>query len=215
MVTRVMNKLIPVSGMSLSSSPQKNWEIYVVDAPDVANAMVIPGGKVIVFSGLFNLLIGSRSNDSALAAVLGHEMAHNLARHEAERMSGNVGFNIFLVGSIFFLSWMVPIALFHFGKPVLKFVTGLPMSRAQEHEADYIGLMMMAEACYDPHEALGFWRRMDAYTMGEPPEIISTHPSVSFVFLFFELFFSFFFFFARSQYTNHCHRPMFLLVLRG
>lgn len=171
MVVRVMDRLVPVSGMD-----GKRWDIYVVDAPQVPNAAVIParsGGKVIVFSGLFSV---ARTED-AVAAVLGHEIAHNLARHEAERMSGHVGLNLFLVGSVFLLSWLGPLVLYATARPILRLVSGMPMSRAQESEADYIGLMMMAEACYDPRGALDFWHRMDAVSMAEPPEILSTHPS--------------------------------------
>ncbi|KAJ2905512.1 uncharacterized protein MKZ38_005156 [Zalerion maritima] len=169
MTMRVMHKLIPVSGIPSS----QRWDIFIVDAPHVPNAAVIPGGKVIVFSGIFNFV----KSDDALAAVLGHEIAHNLAGHVAERMSGNIGFNILLVGSLFVMSWAGPVALYFFGKPLMEFVVGMPMSRAQESEADYIGLMMMAEACYNPREARRFWERMDRVTKGEPPELLNTHPS--------------------------------------
>lgn len=128
-------------------------------------------------------------NDDALAAVLGHELAHSTASHAAERLSlawvGNL-----TAGSLFFLAGALP-GLTLFG--LWSFVGGfylqdllfyLPMGRKQESEADYIGLMMMAEACYDPGAAVGFWRRMETLQHAggvDVPEMLSTHPSVGFM----------------------------------
>jgi predicted Zn-dependent protease len=169
MVKRVMAKLIPFSGLA-----DENWEVYVIDDPHTANAFVLPGGKVFVYSGILPLV----KNDSGLAAVLGHEIAHNLADHIGERMSQSIGVNA-LMYSLVLLSAAVGLAPFImqiFGGS-LDIAFGKPMSRLQESEADYIGLMMMAEACYDPREAIGFWKRMDAAQQGQPPEWMSTHPS--------------------------------------
>jgi metalloendopeptidase OMA1, mitochondrial len=197
MVKAVMKRLIPVSGME-----DEEWEVRVIDDPGTcevpenhagwsgpfikrffdagtANAFVLPGGKVFVFSGIFNML----RNDNGLATVLGHEIAHNLADHIAERMSSAIGENI-LLGSALLLSLSVGagfIGIWLFGDLALDLFFGLPMGRLQESEADYIGLMMMAEACYDPREAVGFWQRMEQYQGNrnmEPPEWMSTHPSV-------------------------------------
>ncbi|KAI1107118.1 hypothetical protein F4804DRAFT_298613 [Jackrogersella minutella] len=169
LVKRVMKRLIPVSGMA-----DADWEIRVIDAPDLANAFVLPGGKVFVFSGLIPIA----GSEDGLAAVLGHEIAHNVAGHVAERMSSQIGVNIFIWSSIllsggllyvFFQDWI--------GRKFFEFVFSRPMGRMQESEADYIGLMMMAEACYDPHAALTFWARMNMVQLGEQPEWLSTHPS--------------------------------------
>lgn len=141
---------------------------------DTANAFVLPGGKVFVFSGLLPIA----RNEHGLATVLGHEIAHNLAGHVAERMSSQIGINILLY-SIIFLTGGIAILGTHFiGGAILDLLFSRPMGRMQESEADYIGLMMMAEACYNPHEALGFWQRMERAQQGEPPEWMSTHPSV-------------------------------------
>lgn len=148
-----------------------------------ANAFVLPGGKVFVHSGIINVC---RSED-ALAAVLGHEIAHNTASHAAERLSAAWVGNL-TAGSLFFLAGALPgLALFGLwnvvgGYYLQDLLFYLPMGRKQESEADYIGLMMMAEACYDPRAALGFWQRMHAlqHVSGEEaPEMLSTHPSVS------------------------------------
>jgi predicted Zn-dependent protease len=154
----------------------------LLNAPGTANAFVIPGGKVFVHSGILNVC---RSED-ALAAVLGHEIAHNTASHAAERLSAAWVGNL-TAGSLFFLAGALPgLALFGLwnvigGYYLQDLLFYLPMGRKQESEADYIGLMMMAEACYDPRQAVGFWQRMESIQrLGghEAPEMLSTHPSV-------------------------------------
>ncbi|KAH6845074.1 peptidase family M48-domain-containing protein [Chaetomium sp. MPI-CAGE-AT-0009] len=170
-VRRVMERLLPFSGMQ-----GEEWEVCVVDDPRTANAFVLPGGKVFVFSGI----LGVARSDSALATVLGHEIAHNLADHHGERLSQDIGASIVLysmviLGGAFGLG---PLILHFFGSRFLDVAFGFPMSRLQESEADYIGLMMMAEACYDPQEAVSFWARMERATgQGEVPEWMSTHPA--------------------------------------
>ncbi|KAI1808116.1 peptidase family M48-domain-containing protein [Daldinia bambusicola] len=168
MVKRVMRKLIPASG-----AENCNWEIRVIEDPNTANAFVLPGGKVFVFSGLLPIA----RNEDGLATVLGHEIAHNLAQHMAERMSGDIGINIFLYSLIFLTGGLAILGTQFFGGAVLDLLFSRPMGRMQEREADYIGLMMMAEACYDPREAIRFWKRMERAQQGEPPEWLSTHPS--------------------------------------
>lgn len=168
MVGRVMERLIPVSGME-----DAQWEIRVID-DRTANAFVLPGGKVFVHSGLLSVA----RNEDGLAAVLGHEIAHNLADHVGERMSGSIGTDVLLGAAILLTGGLAAIATWALGNRVLDVLFGRPMGRRQESEADYIGLMMMAEACYDPRVALDFWRRMERMQQLEPPEWLSTHPSV-------------------------------------
>ncbi|KAK4200665.1 putative mitochondrial metalloendopeptidase OMA1 [Triangularia verruculosa] len=178
-VRRVMQRLIPFSG---NMGADQDWEIFVINAPNQANAFVLPGGKVFVFSGILNL---ARS-DSALATVLGHEIAHNVAGHFGERLSQDIGKNIFLF-SLLLLGGVIgigPLIAGWFGTSVIDVTFGNPMSRLQETEADYIGLMMMSEACFDPREAVGFWGAMETVGRREVerggvdvPEWASTHPS--------------------------------------
>ncbi|CAK7197621.1 metalloendopeptidase [Sporothrix eucalyptigena] len=165
-VKNVMSRLIPVSGMPNNPG---DWEIVVIDDQSMANAFVLPGGKVFVFSGIFSMA----RNEDAVAAVLGHELAHNLANHHGERASSALGSTI-LVASTFFLTAGLSYFVL---KPVIELVFNTPMSRKQESEADFIGLMLMAEACFDPSEAAKFWYRMDQAQTLQPPEWISTHPS--------------------------------------
>ncbi|PHH62448.1 hypothetical protein CDD81_7095 [Ophiocordyceps australis] len=176
MAERVMKRLISVSGMD-----HLDWKITIIDDPKTANAFVLPGGKVFIFSGLLDVC----GSEDALATVLGHEMAHNTASHCAERLSAAWVGNITL-GSLFFLVGSMPgLLMFSMwnligGYYLQDLVFYLPMGRKQESEADYIGLMMMAEACYDPRTAIGFWSRMQQLSQQagfELPEMFSTHPT--------------------------------------
>lgn len=145
---------------------------YTVVRSDQANAFVLPNNHVFVLTGLFKFV---RSEDD-LAAVLGHEAAHNLARHAGERVSGSLlisllaRFTLLLDPSGFLYTIFLPAAtLFH----------DLPHSRDHEIEADYIGLQLAAEACYDPRAAKRVFGAMKEgnSTLASPPEFISTHPS--------------------------------------
>jgi predicted Zn-dependent protease len=145
-------------------------------APDQANAFVIPGGKVFVYSGIFPVC---RNNDG-LAAVLGHEIAHNMAQHSAEKMSQMVMLQPLVWGLMFLDSSGMTLGLGHLlGSIMIDLGIMRVSSREQESEADHIGLMLMAEACYDPKAAIGLWERMEKLDKETPPEWLSTHPSVS------------------------------------
>jgi predicted Zn-dependent protease len=144
--------------------------------PLECNAFVIPGGKVFVYSGILDVAL----NDDGLAAVLGHEIAHNLARHQAESMSTMVMLEplrwVLLLldysGQTFGLGRII-------GHLLMDFGIQRPASRKQEGEADFIGLMMMSKACFDPKAAIGLWERMEIATKDQQiPQWLSTHPSV-------------------------------------
>ncbi|KAK3110309.1 metalloendopeptidase [Teratosphaeriaceae sp. CCFEE 6253] len=161
MVQRVMDRLIPHSGLEGEA-----WEVHVIDDP-MKNAFVIPGGKVFVFRGILDVAEG----DDGLAAVLGHEIAHNVAHHAAERMSQSLPvMAVLLALSLVGLDPGI-------GNMALNLAFTLPGSRKQEEEADYIGLMMMSESCYNPRAAMGLWSRMEKEEQGAPPQFLSTHPS--------------------------------------
>lgn len=169
MVERVMNRLIPASGLE-----HVNWEVYVINSPETKNAFVIPGGKVFVYSGILPIC----QTDDGLAAVLAHEISHNLAQHAAERMSSVVIIAPLRWALIYLDATGVTGGLGQLlGSFALDLGFARPASRKQESEADYIGLMMMAQSCYDPNAAVGLWRRMEKAQENEPPEWISTHPS--------------------------------------
>lgn len=150
------------------------WEFNVVDDPNTVNAFCMPGGKVVVYTGILKVT----QNEDALAVVMGHEIAHALSNHGNERMSQG------LVAQLGLTS--LDIALQQ--KPaqtrnLLMSAVGagaqlgvlLPFSRKHESEADEIGLYLMAMAGYNPSEAAPFWQRM-GQGGGAPPEFLSTHP---------------------------------------
>ncbi|KAF2100365.1 spap14e8.04 protein, partial [Rhizodiscina lignyota] len=162
MVHRVLERLIPSSGLT-----DQRWEVHVINDPE-PNAFVIPGGKVFVNTGILPIC----KNDDGLATVLGHEIAHNLAHHAAERLS-QAG----ILSGVAFISWFmtgIDIGLFRL---VGNYAFSLPGSRQQESEADYIGLMMMAQSCFNPDAAIGLWDRMDKAEKVKVPQFLSTHPS--------------------------------------
>lgn len=158
-------------------APRTNADPELTSGAGQANAFVLPGGKVFVYSGIINVA----GNEDGLAAVLGHEIAHNLAQHIGERLSGQIGINILLYSFVLLTAFWGGAILGTqlFGGSLLDLLFSRPMGRLQETEADYIGLLMMAEACYDPRQALGFWQRMERLQQTSPPEWMSTHPSVS------------------------------------
>ncbi|KAJ3356995.1 hypothetical protein HDU83_009165 [Entophlyctis luteolus] len=161
-VNRVAWNLIKVAGMS-----DVEWEVHLIDNPQ-SNAFVIPGGKIFVFTGILPVV----QNEDGLAAVLGHEIAHQLARHSAEKMST---MKILLLGRML-LAVVFDIGVL--GRVLADVGLLKPFSRLCETEADYIGLQLMAQACYDPNAAVDMWKRMKAMDGGHNhPQYLSTHPS--------------------------------------
>lgn len=148
------------------------WEFRVIDQ-DVANAFALPGGKVAVYTGILKYT----QTEAGLAVVMGHEVAHALARHGGERISRTLIAQLGLTAVQEGLSINNPLIIQGIG---LAYGVGveLPFDRGQESEADQIGLMLMAKAGYNPREAIPFWQRMEAGQRdGGPPEFLSTHPS--------------------------------------
>jgi len=150
------------------------WEFQTVDDPTV-NAWCMPGGKVVFYTGILPIC----QNDVGVAVVMGHEIAHAVARHGNERMSQ--GLLIYAGGaSIDILTSEKPglardILLQSYG--IGSTLGTLAYSRNHESEADKMGLIFMAMAGYDPREAVEFWKRMGALGGEKPPELLSTHPS--------------------------------------
>ena len=145
---------------------------YTVIRSDQANAFVLPNNHIFVFTGMFQFV----RNEDDLAAVLGHETAHNIARHAGERVSGSILVNMLARFTLLLDPSGVLYTLF---LPAATLLHDLPHSRDHEIEADYIGLHLAAEACYDPKAAKRVFAAMKAgYSKGStPPEFISTHPS--------------------------------------
>ncbi|MEO6539719.1 MAG: M48 family metallopeptidase [Ferruginibacter sp.] len=151
------------------------WEFNLVDSKDV-NAWCMPGGKVVVYTGLLNIT----QNEAALAVVMGHEITHAIAHHGNERMSqGALAQGLEIVGNIATANNPKYNSLFtSVFAPTAQIAVLLPNSRNQEYEADHFGLIFAAMAGYNPREAVPFWQRMAAAANGQkPPEFLSTHPA--------------------------------------
>ncbi len=152
------------------------WEYNLVDDPAV-NAWCMPGGKIVVYTGIMSVT----QNEAGLATVLGHEVAHALANHGAQRMSASTIQQLGATGVAVATSGQSETAqqLYQQAYGVTtQYGAMLPFSRKHENEADEIGLTLMAIAGYNPEQAVAFWQRMDANSGGSaPPEFLSTHPS--------------------------------------
>ncbi|TPX63616.1 hypothetical protein SpCBS45565_g06486 [Spizellomyces sp. 'palustris'] len=145
-----------------------HWEVYVIEDPQ-KNAFVLPGGKIFVFTGLIPIV----QDEDGMAAVLGHEIAHQIARHSAEKLSWA---KILIVAQLL-MAYIFDPGMF-FSRLFLELGVLMPFSRKMESEADYIGLRLMAQACYDPAAAVGLWERMkEAQRSSKLLEYVSTHPS--------------------------------------
>ncbi len=150
------------------------WEFNLVDNKEV-NAWCMPGGKVVVYTGLLPIA----QNEAALAIVLGHEITHAVAGHGNERMSqGMVAQGLGAVGDMLTSNNPKVNSIFNntFGLGAQVGVL-LPNSRKQEYEADRFGLIFAAMAGYNPREAIPFWTRMSQGGGQKPPEFLATHPS--------------------------------------
>jgi predicted Zn-dependent protease len=154
------------------------WEFNLVEDPNV-NAWCMPGGKVVVYTGLMPVA----QNEAGLAVVMGHEIAHAIARHGSERMSQGllVEFGGMTLSEAIANKPEQTKNLFmkSYGLGTQVGVL-LPYSRVHESEADRMGLIFMAMAGYNPNEAVNFWERMAAASKGQKPiELLSTHPADS------------------------------------
>lgn len=172
-VARVGRRIAAATGR-----PDLPWEFRVIDDPKQINAFALPGGKVAVYTGLLRVT----RDDVGLATVLGHEIAHVIARHGGERVSQGLLVQVGLNATMAALSRGDPQTVRMVGSLLgAGAAVGLlmPWSREQESEADRLGLIYMARAGYDPRAARDLWIRMAEASggRGQPPEFLSTHPS--------------------------------------
>lgn len=169
-VKRIMSRIINVSGLQ-----DLDWKIHVIDDhKSPPNAFVLPGGKVFVFRSILPIC----GDDDGLATVLSHETGHQVARHTAENLSKTP---IYLLVGLLLYTITGSADL---NRVLISSLLQLPASREMEREADYVGLMMMSKACFDPREAVHVWERMAKYEQqmsrsggGSIPEFLSTHPT--------------------------------------
>ena len=172
-VKRVGERIARVAAYDL---PKAEWEFVVFDDSEQINAFAMPGGKVAVYTGLFKIA----KTDADLAVVIGHEIAHVVARHASERVSQQIlvagGTLAVAAGTADMDSSNRRLILAGVGMGTAVGII-LPYSRLHESEADAIGILYAAEAGYDPRVAISFWQRMAAEKSDSPPEFLSTHPS--------------------------------------
>jgi len=160
-----------IAAVAARDKPAFTWKVTLLRKNE-ANAYCLPGGKIVVYTGILPVT----GNDAALATVLGHEVAHATAEHAAERIEREHLTKIaaaIVAGGVAF----TPRQYFRVAA-LLGVADSLPFSRSQESEADHIGLVYMARAGYQPRQAVAFWKRMQRASRGkEPPEFASDHPS--------------------------------------
>lgn len=177
----VANRLVRTVGERIAHAADKPnyfWEFVVIDDPDTVNAWTLPGGKVGVYTGIFPIA----QDEAGLAIIIGHEVAHALARHPGERLSQGLLAQLGAIGLSVSLGRVDP-----YTADLIRQAYGLgttlgvlfPFSRVQEAEADHIGLLLAAKAGYDPRTALAVWDRMAAEEKKRPlpPAFLSTHPA--------------------------------------
>lgn len=170
MVERVGRRIAAVAGR-----PDYQWEFKLIESEQM-NAFALPGGKVAIYEGILDVC----QNEAGLAVVMSHEVAHALARHGGERMSQTALINsiqkMIETSSADKEAHDRELVLAVYGA-ASQYGISLPFSRHHESEADQIGLMLMADAGYDPREAPRFWERFAAVQSEKPIEFLSTHPS--------------------------------------
>jgi len=155
-----------------------DWEYILIDNKKVKNAWCMPGGKIAVYTGMLEIT----KNDNGLAAVMGHEIAHAVAKHSIERASRALALNVGTTVLDIFSGGVISNTRRTTGVDVAgmlrTFGIDAPFGRKQETEADYLGLIFSSLAGYDIRESVKIWERMkEAYKGQEPPEWMSTHPS--------------------------------------
>ena len=170
-VRTIAKRLIPQTAAFRKDAPKWDWEINVINSPEL-NAWCMPGGKIVVYSGIIKKL---KLTDAELAAIMGHEIAHALREHGRERASEAMlkqfGLQAIALGTGIKGSYLDAVNL------VTDVTFTLPFSRIHEREADRIGVELAARAGYNPFAAVKVWKKMSKIAKNAPPELLSTHPS--------------------------------------
>ena len=155
-----------------------DWEYILIDNKKMKNAWCMPGGKIAVYTGILDIT----KNDNGLAAVMGHEIAHAVAKHSIERASRNVAVNTVIQVTDILTGGKLSTVNRSTGINTVGLLTKMgivnPFNRKQETEADYLGLIFASLSGYDIRETTKIWERMAEANRGKtPPEFFSTHPS--------------------------------------
>ncbi|MBV4456726.1 M48 family metallopeptidase [Pseudomonas sp. COR58] len=172
-VQAIADRLIAQAPNFRPDAAQWQWEVNLIKS-DELNANCGPGGKIIFYTGLID---GLQLTDDEIAAVMGHEIAHALREHSREAMSKAYGIELAKQGATALLG--LSSESLAAADAAVKYAMTLPNSRANENEADLIGLELAARAGYNPNAAITLWNKMSKASEGAPPEFMSTHPASS------------------------------------
>jgi predicted Zn-dependent protease len=171
-VREITDRLIAQAVKFRPDSASWNWEVQVINDPKTVNAFCMAGGKMAIYSGMWEKL---KATDEEIAAVMGHEIGHALASHTRERMS--VAYSTGIGTTIAAIALGVRQDTAALMQSAAAVAIELPNSRESETEADQIGIELAARAGYDPAAAATLWEKMGKLGGGNPPEFLSTHPS--------------------------------------
>ncbi|MDZ7783531.1 MAG: M48 family metallopeptidase [Halioglobus sp.] len=170
-VATITGRLVTVAVNEFPRSADWDWSVAIIDAPDTVNAWAMAGGRMAVYTGLFEKL---ELTDAEFAHIMAHEISHALANHTAERMSRAMAttLGIVAIGA----ASDRPSAAMGGAALAAKLALELPNSRTAESEADTIGMELAVRAGYDPDAAVSLWQKMGEQGGPNPPEFLSTHP---------------------------------------
>ena len=171
-VRTITERLVAQAVKARPDSAKWQWSVQVIDEPKTVNAWCMAGGRMAIYTGL---ILKVDPTDDELAQVMGHEIAHALANHTAERMSTAMAANAGIIAAG--LMSDKPGQAMALAAAAATVAVKLPNSRASENEADQIGIELAAKAGYDPRAAATLWQKMGKVGGGAPPEFLSTHPS--------------------------------------
>jgi len=171
-IATITGRLVTEAIVLYPKSADWEWSVAIIDDPEMVNAWCMAGGRMAVYTGLFDKL---KLTDDEFAQIMGHEISHALANHTAERMSRAMATSIGVIA--------VGAAADNHGAALLgaaaaaKVALELPNSRTAESEADQIGIELATRAGFDPDAAVTLWQKMGSLGGGAPPEFLSTHPA--------------------------------------
>jgi predicted Zn-dependent protease len=171
-VATITGRLVTEAIAMYPNSRDWEWSVAIVDDPDTVNAWCMAGGRMAVYTGLFEKL---KLTDAEFAQIMGHEISHALANHTAERMSRAMATTLGVV-AVGAMSDKPGVAMTG-AALAAKLALELPNSRTAESEADRIGMELAVRAGYDPDAAVTLWQKMGAVGGASPPQFLSTHPA--------------------------------------
>ena len=171
-VARITGRLVSIAVSDFSTSADWKWSVAIVDDAETVNAWCMAGGRMAVYTGLFNKL---ELTDDEFAQIMGHEISHALANHTAERMSRAIATStgMAVIGAASDNSSVAMASASMLANVALT----LPNSRDAENEADVMGMVLATKAGYDPEAAVTLWQKMGDLNDGRPAEFLSTHPA--------------------------------------